>query len=126
MQNALKTIQVSGDSDSAEDTSFVLSGGLVEQKPNPISVSAEEVSSATMMVASLERSRLEPHRKVVEDLENSIASLTKRLAEEKEKLASKKKILSISIKSFGRVRTRLDKLKSGDMTFDEFVSKLNS
>ena len=126
MQNALKIIPVSGDVDSAEDTSFELPEAEVEQKPNPISLSAEEVSSATMMVASLERSRLEPHRKVVEDLENSIATLTKKLAEEKEKLTAKKNILRISTKSFGRVRTRLDKLKAGDMTFDEFVSKLNS
>lgn len=140
MQNALKVIEVSGEDLSTEAVETEIEPiddnwepeETTEPKtsspkePKAIFVSVQEINSANMMVASLERSRLDPHRKEVEALENNIVALQNKLLEEREKLARKKQVLKLSTKAFGRVSTKLDKLTRGDITFDEFVLKLHS
>lgn len=141
MQNALKTIEVSGEDFSTEDVEKEIESTTdawepeeevqepkagSPKEPKAIFVSVQEINSASMMVASLERSRLEPHRKEVEVLENNIAAMLTKLSEEREKLARKKQVLKLSTKAFGRVTSKLDKLTRGDITFDEFVMKLHS
>lgn len=140
MQNALKVIEVSGEDFSTEMETEIESTNdswepeeeIQEPKtsspkePKAIFVSVQEINSANMMVASLERSRLDPHRKEVEVLENNIATMMSKLLEEREKLARKKQVLKLSAKAFSRVTAKLDKLTRGDITFDEFVLKLHS
>lgn len=133
-----KNFDVSGDDEAAEDTTFALpeTSQPVKKKAKPISVSAvgqdviavttAELDSATMLVASLERSRIEPYRNAVAEIETGIAALEAKIQEEKEKLAAKKKLLKLSEKSFKRVRVRFDKLCNADISFDEFVTKLHS
>lgn len=130
-----KTLNVSGD-DAAEDTTFALPEAHqpTKKKGKPISaaeqtvivVSTAELDSATMLVASLERSRVEPYRNAVAEIEAGIAALEAKIKEEKEKLATKKKLLKMSETSFKRVRVRFDKLCNADIGFDEFVTKLHS
>ena len=140
MQNALKVIEVSGEDLSTEvetETESTIDAWEPEEEvqepkanspkePKAIFVSVQEINSANMMVASLERSRLDPHRKEVEVLENNIATMMSKLLEEREKLARKKQVLKLSTKAFSRVTAKLDKLTRGDITFDEFVLKLHS
>ena len=141
MQNALKVIEVSGEDFSTDAMEKEIESttdawepeeevqepkASSPKEPKAIFVSAQEINSASMMVASLERSRLEPHRKEMEVLENNISALLKKLAEERAKLATKKQVLKLSTKAFGRVTGKLDKLTRGDITFDEFVMKLHS
>lgn len=140
MQNALKVIEVSGEDVSTEMETEIESTNdswepeeeIQEPKtsspkePKAIFVSVQEINSASMMVASLERSRLDPHRKEVEVLENNIATMLSKLLEEREKLARKKQVLKLSAKAFSKVTAKLDKLTRGDITFDEFVLKLHS
>ena len=130
-----KNFDVSGD-DAADDTTFALPEVPQPTKKNgkPISaaeqtaivVSMAELDSATMLVASLERSRIEPYRTAVAEIETGIAALEAKIKEEKEKLATKKKLLKMSETSFKRVRARFDKLCNADISFDEFVTKLHS
>lgn len=133
-----KNFDVSGEEDAAEDTTFALPEvpQPVKKKAKPISTSAigqdvisvttAELDSATMLVASLERSRIEPYRNAVAEIETGIAALEAKIKEEKEKLAAKKKLLKMSETSFKRVRVRFDKLCNADIGFDEFVTKLHS
>lgn len=133
-----KNFDVSGEEDAAEDTTFALPEvpQPVKKKAKPISTSAigqdvisvttAELDSATMLVASLERSRVEPYRNAVAEIETGIAALEAKIKEEKEKLAAKKKLLKMSETSFKRVRVRFDKLCNADIGFDEFVTKLHS
>jgi hypothetical protein len=130
------TFDVSGEDGFADDTTFALQEvhQPTKKKGKPISateqtaivVSTAELDSATMLVASLERSRIEPHRNAVAEIETCIAALEAKIQEEKEKLAAKKKLLKLSEKSFKRVRARFDKLCNADISFDEFVTKLHS
>lgn len=130
MQNALKVIEVSGEVginsgelDYEVDPAVKVTGSVNDTKT--IYVSAEEIASANLMVASMERSRLDPFRRDIEAIETSIAKLNRSIAEQREKLAAKKTVLKMATKSFGRVQLRLEKLTNGDMNFDEFVTKLH-
>lgn len=138
MQNALKVIEVSGEDLSTETELETVDEVNEEWEPEveetktksqkdstAIFISVHEINTANMMVASLERSRLDPFRREIESIETLIAETNKKLSAQRERLAKRKAAFKLATKNFSKIQFRLEKLTNAEMGFDEFVTKLH-